>query len=65
MLKLMGEFIMTLVTFISGSGLDRYIVANLFKINPKRNRKKKVEYMENTIAPRKPARFNPFNCLWS
>ena len=63
MLKLMGELLMTLITLISGSGLDRYIVANLFKFNPKRNRKKKAEFMENTIARRMPARYNLCNCL--
>ena len=65
MLRLLGEFLMAVITLVSGSGLDRYLIANLFKVDPKKGDKSKASYMENEIARRKPARFNLCNCLCS
>ena len=64
MLKLLGEFLMTIITMISGSGLERYLIANLFKVDPKKT-EKQVNYESNQIARRKPARFSLCNCLCS
>ena len=64
MLKLMGEFLMVLIQLASGSGLNRYLVANLFKVNSKKDGKKKADLIENSIARRKPAKFNVCNFLY-
>ena len=41
-LKLIGELFMAVVTMLSGSGLDRYLVESLFKVDPKKNDKKEL-----------------------
>ena len=39
-LVLLGEVFMTLVSLFTGSGLDRYLVASLFKVNPRKDDRK-------------------------
>ena len=36
MLRLLGEIFMAILSFVTGSGLDRYIIENLFKEHPKK-----------------------------
>ena len=39
-LALVGEVLMAIVSLFSGSGLDRYLIASLFKIPPRKNNRK-------------------------
>ena len=39
-LVLLGEVFMTLVSLFTGSGLDRYLVKSLFKVNPRKDDRK-------------------------
>lgn len=61
-LRLAGELVMGLATLFSGSGLDRYLVATLFKVDPKKA-DRKATYEANRIASRKSARFSLCSCL--
>ena len=61
MLRLLGEIFMAILSFVTGSGLDRYIIENLFKEHPKKT-DKKATYIKNELARRKPAKFSP--CQW-
>jgi len=61
-LEFCGSFLMFISTLFSGSGLDRYLVANLFKTSPKKEDRKQ-QYEQNKIASRKPAIFSICNCL--
>ena len=49
-------------TLFTGSGLDRYLVSNLFKTNAKKG-DRKAAYEQNKISSRKPAIFSLCNCL--
>ena len=61
-LVLLGEVIMTVASFFTGSGLDRYLVASLFKVNSQRN---ETKTNQNKIASRKPAKFSLCNFICS
>ena len=56
MLILVGKFLMTLLTFISGSGLNRYLIAKVLKLDPNKDETREPSG-GNFIVRRRPARF--------
>ena len=52
-MKIVGSIVMSLYTYVVGSGFDRYLVENLFY----------KEQMESGKNKRKPAKFKSFLCL--
>ena len=59
-LVIFASWVMSISTFFAGSGLDRYLVSNLFKVEPKEIQSSQIsqirnEHQKNRINIRKPA----------
>lgn len=63
-MKLLGHFLISFATFVAGSGLDRFLISQLFKFEKKKNRRYSTfdNDAKKQIGRRVPAKFNA--CRW-
>lgn len=62
-MKLLGNFLISSAAFIAGSGLDRFVISQLFKFEKKKKRYAEFEDdAKKQIERRTPAKFNA--CRW-